>query len=294
MVKRKKRLLDNVWKRLHFKYRLSATNENTLEEIWKIRTSIFSGSLLFIGFAFVLVTITSVIIITTPIRYYLPGYLDAEVRERALSAAIRIDSIEDQIKYRDVYIRNLQSVFSGDVQLDSVKTMADTIYIAENDSRLKKTQAEIDFAKDYEETERYNLSSLQTSASSPVDGIVFFKPVKGLVLNRFNLAGQIYGITIGTQMKETVMATLDGTVIFSGYDFNDRFIIQIQHRNGFVSVYKHNSSVLKKAGEKVKTGEAIATIDDKNEEGDSRKAFLVFELWYKGNPVNPEEYITFE
>ncbi len=293
MVKKKKGLLDNIWKRLHFKYRLSAVNENTLEEIWKIRASMFSGGLLLIGFAFVLVAITSIIIITTPIRYYLPGYLDAEVRERALRAAIRIDSIENQIKYQDAYIHNLKSVFAGDIQVNSVKT-ADTIYIAENDPRLNKSQAETDFTKEYEEKEKYNLSTLQTSTTSPIDGIVFFKPVKGLISKRFDLIGKEHGITISTQSKETVISALEGTVVFSGYDFNDRFIIQIQHRNGFISIYKHNSAVLKKAGERVKTGEAIAFIDEKTEDGKTHDAFLVFELWYKGNPVNPEEYISFE
>ena len=66
MAKKKK---YNIWKRLHFKYRLSATNENTLEEIWKIRASFFSGGVLVLLFALLLVTVTSIIIIATPIRY---------------------------------------------------------------------------------------------------------------------------------------------------------------------------------------------------------------------------------
>lgn len=290
MVKnKKKRLLDNIWKRLHFKYRLSATNENTLEEIWKIRTSIFSGVLLFLGFAFILIAITSAIIIATPIRYYLPGYLDSEVREGALRSAIRIDSIENQIRYQEAYIQNLRSIFSGEVNIDSVK-MIDSMYIAENDPRLGKSPLEADFTKEYEERERYNLSTLQTSASSPTDGIVFFNPVKGFITKHFNPISGDYGITISTKSKETVVSALEGTVIFSGYDFNDKFIIQIQHRNGFISIYKHNSSVLKTTGEKVATGEAIAYID--NKEDDTSDTYLKFELWYKGNAVNPEEYIT--
>lgn len=293
MVKKKKRVLDNIWKRLHFKYRLSATNENTLEEIWKIRTSIFSGALLFLGFAFALIAVTSIIIITTPIRYYLPGYLDVEVREKAIRAAIRIDSIENEIRYQDAYIRNLQSVFAGEVQIDSVKT-ADSIYIAENDPKLSKSSIESSYTKEYEEREKYNLSTLTASADSPSEGIVFFSPVKGLVSHKFNPLGKEFGITISTPSKETVMAALEGTVTFSGYDFNDKFIIQIQHRNGFLSVYKHNSAVLKKAGDKVKTGEAVAYIDSKDDEGKDLGAFLKFELWYKGNPVNPEEYIVFK
>lgn len=253
----------------------------------------FSGGVLFLGFAFALVAITSIIIITTPIRYYLPGYLDVEVREKALRAAIRIDSIENQIKYQEAYIENLKSVFAGEIQVDSVKT-GDSIYIAENDPKLSKSAAEISYTKEYEEREKYNLSTLVTSADSPSDGIVFFSPVKGLISHKFNPLGKEFGITISTSSKETVMAALEGTVVFSGYDFNDRFIIHIQHRNGFISIYKHNSAILKKAGDKVKTGEAIAFIDGKEDEGKELGAFLKFELWYKGNPVNPEDYIVFK
>ena len=293
MVKKKKGLLDNIWKRLHFKYRLSAVNENTLEEIWKIRTSIFSGALLFLAFATLLIAITSIIIITTPIRYYLPGYLDSEVREQSIRAAIRIDSLETQMKYQEAYINNLKDVFAGTVQTDSVK-MPDTVSISENDPLLQKSQTELDYVKKYEEEEKYNLSVLATSPTSPTDGIIFFNPAKGIIISKFNPINRHYGVKISTSAKESVLAALEGTVIFAGYDFNDKYIIQLQHKNGFISIYKHNTMVLKKAGEKVKTGEAIAVIEaQKDENGKEQESFLYFELWFKGSPVNPEDYIVF-
>lgn len=293
MVKKKKGLLDNIWKRLHFKYRLSAVNENTLEEIWKIRTSIFSGALLFLAFATLLIAITSIIIITTPIRYYLPGYLDSEVREQSIRAAIRIDSLETQMKYQEAYINNLKDVFAGVVQIDSVK-MPDTVSISENDPLLQKSQIERDYVKKYEEEEKYNLSVLSTSPTSPTDGIIFFNPAKGIIISKFNPINRHYGVKISTSAKESVLAALEGTVIFAGYDFNDKYIIQLQHKNGFISIYKHNTMVLKKAGEKVKTGEAIAVIEaQKDENGKEQESFLYFELWFKGSPVNPEDYIVF-
>ena len=265
-------------------------NENTLEEIWKLKASIFSGAVLVLIFAFFLVTITSVIIIATPIRYYLPGYLDTEVREKAIRSAIRADSLVQQLKYQQAYINNLHDIFSGTRSFDSIK-MIDTINVSEHDPLLLKSEAEKEYIKRYEEEERYNLSVLTAPASSPMEGLVFFKPANGIIVSKFNQAKADFGITIKTSAKETVLATLEGTIIFAGYDINTGYTVKIQHKNGFVSIYRYNSMLLKKSGDKVRTGEAIATIDRTN--GDKNELLLEFELWYKGNAVNPENYISF-
>jgi len=290
MVKKKKNK-HNLWKRLNFKYRLSVINENTLEEIWKIKASIFSGAVLLLLFAFLLVSVTSAIIIATPIRYYLPGYLDVEVREKALRSAIKADSLEQQLKYQEIYINNIRDIFGGVRQIDSAKVI-DTISVPENDPLLQKTDNEKEYVKRYEEEEKYNLSVLSQSAANPMEGLVFFRPVKGVIMDKFNPDGEHFGITINTASKETVSATLDGVVIFAGYDIKSGFTIQIQHKNGFISVYKKTTLLLKKTGDKVRTGEAIAVIDNTKKD-EKTVSTLEFELWYKGNAVNPENYISF-
>lgn len=288
---KKKKNKHNLWKRLHFKYRLSVTNENTLEEIWKINASIFSGIVLLLLFAFFLVSVTAAIIIATPIRYYLPGYLDVEVREKALRSAIKADSLEEQLKYQEIYINNIRDIFSGVRHIDSVKVL-DTISISENDPLLQKTEIEKEYAKRFEEEEKYNLSVLSQSTNTPLEGVLFFKPVKGVITDKFNPVKEHFGVTINTESKETVLAALDGAVIFAGFDIKTGYTIQIQHKNGFISVYKNVTLLLKKTGDKVQTGEAIAVIESDKNKGKATSA-LEFELWYKGSAVNPENYISF-
>ena len=288
---KKKKNKHNLWKRLNFKYRLSVINENTLEEIWKIKASIFSGAVLLLLFAFLLVSVTSAIIIATPIRYYLPGYLDIEVREKALRSAIKADSLQEQLKYQEIYINNIRDIFSGVRQIDSVKII-DTVSVSENDPLLQKTETEKEYGKRFEDEEKYNLSVLSQSTGSPLEGVVFFKPVKGVIIDKFNSAKDHFGVTISTISKETVQATLDGVVIFAGYDVKTGYTMQIQHKNGFLSVYKNITLALKKTGDKVQTGEAIAVIENDKDNEKSASA-LEFELWYKGNAVNPENYISF-
>lgn len=279
----------NFWKRIRFKYRLSAINENTLEEIWKMKVSIFSGILVLLLFATFLITVTSIIIIATPIRYYLPGYLDSEVRHQALRSAIAIDSIEEQVRYQDLYIQNVKKIFAGEIDVDSLNSFSDTLSISHDDHSLQKSQKEKDYVQHYEEEERYNLSILP-SPTQQVSGIAFFRPLRGSVISRFSAAENKYDINIKIVAPMAVQAALEGTVMFAGYDINEGYIIQIQHKNGFVSVYKHNTSLLKKVGDRVSTGEAIARIGEKET---NPQTHLSFELWYKGTPVNPEDYISF-
>ena len=119
---KKEKSKHGLWKRLHFKYRLSVLNENTLEEVGRLQASIFMGSMLVLVFAITLITLTAIGIIATPIRNYLPGYSDAEVRSFALKNAILIDSLEVKLNQQSSYIESLHSVFQGKIDPDSSRS----------------------------------------------------------------------------------------------------------------------------------------------------------------------------
>jgi len=69
------------------------------------------------------------------------------------------------------------------------------------------------------------------------------------------------------------------------------YVIQIQHDNNLLSTYKHNSELLKKVGDHVSAGEAIAIIGNSGEL--TSGPHLHFELWHNGTPINPEDFIAF-
>ena len=71
-----------------------------------------------------------------------------------------------------------------------------------------------------------------------------------------------------------------------------RFTIGIQHENNYFSTYKHNAALLKKEGDFVKAGEAIAILGESGEQ--TAIPHLHFELWHNGIPLNPNDYIKFE
>jgi lipoprotein NlpD len=289
--KQQKKKTKSFWKRVRFKYKLSFFNESTLEEVWSFRISQLSASLSLILFAFILITFTALVIITTPIRNYLPGYLDMEVRNEIVTNALRADSLEAVLQTQAIYLKNVTDILTGNVTLDSIQNHhSDSTTFVTANYDIPRSKSEENFARGYEDDEKYNLTVLNNNPLITED-IFFYKPVNGIVSAHYNSDARHYGVDLVAGPKESVLATLDGTVIYTGYDPGYGNVISVQHKNGFVSVYKHNELLLKETGDHVVTGEAIALIGNTGEL--STGPHLHFELWYKGMSVNPEEYIVF-
>ncbi|MDR1938836.1 MAG: M23 family metallopeptidase [Tannerellaceae bacterium] len=287
--KHRKRDFQTFWHRIRFKYKLSFINEGTLEEVWSFRMSQLSAFVVLFAFALLVIAFTAFIIIKTPIRNYLPGYLDVEVRKEIMMNALRADSLERIIEVQTLYLDNVTSILTGTMPLDSIRDI-DSLALINANYEISRSKSEEEFVKAYEEEEKYNLTSLIPNPT-PSNALFFYKPVNGVISSRYEADIRHYGVDLVAAPKESVLATLDGTVIFTGYDSQYGNIIQIQHKNGFISIYKHNELLLKKMGDQVAAGEAIALIG--NTGNLSTGPHLHFELWYKGNPVNPEEYISF-
>ncbi len=261
-----------------------------MEEVWSFRLSQLSAFVTLAVFAFFLIAVTAFIIIKTPIRNYLPGYLDVEVRKEIMQNALRADSLERMIEIQSLYLNNVAGILSGTMSLDSIRQI-DSLASNDINYEIPRSQEETRFVKDYEEEEKYNLSVLTDPGKLPTDGVFFYRPVNGVVTSHYETDVHHYGVDLAAAAKESVLATLDGTVIYTGFDPNHGNVIQVQHKNGFISVYKHNELLLKEVGDHVVAGEAIALVGNTGEL--STGPHLHFELWYKGNPVNPEEYIAF-
>jgi murein DD-endopeptidase MepM/ murein hydrolase activator NlpD len=98
-------------------------------------------------------------------------------------------------------------------------------------------------------------------------------------------------IDITAPAGTVVKATLDGTVIFAGWNNETGNTIHIQHDGDIVSIYKHNEKLLKKTGDKVTAGSPIALVGNTGEL--TTGEHLHFELWHKGETVDPALYIKF-
>lgn len=275
--------------KMRFQYRVSVMNENTLEESWFVRLSRFSvfmyGSVLIFGTFIVLASI----IIFTPIRYYLPGYAATENKGNIITESMLTDSLLHQVKMQTTYLDMVNAIISGELKPDSIASL-DSVGLRERAQVfMEKKNNEEEFVEEFEESEKFNLASLNIKENENV--FVFFKPTSGVISSSYDLQDNKFGISILTAPNESVVSVLAGTVIYTGYTFDFGWVIQVQHENEYVSIYKNNTNVLKKAGDVVRAGEAIAFTGQGKE--DKHGAHFFFELWRQGKPVDPEELIIF-
>ncbi len=237
----------------------------------------------------VLFAIAALIVSFTPLRNYLPGYMNSEVRKQIVDNALLADSLSRLLERQNLYVMNLQDIIRGEVRLDSVRSI-DSLTVQRSEELMERTENEERFRKEFEEQEKYNLANVK--APMPVSDIIFYRPALGMLSKGFDPEGRHFGVDIAADAKESVLATLDGTVIFCGYMPGNGYVILLQHATNLVSAYKHCGSLLKSPGDKVTAGEVIALVGDRSE-GEEGHPHLHFELWHRGQVLNPEQYIVF-
>ena len=253
-----------------------------------IHVSKLNGLSVLLSAVTVIFLIASLIIAFTPLRNYLPGYMNTEVREQVVMNALRADSLQQMLERQRMYVMNIQDIIGGVVKVDSVHSI-DSLTMVRSEELMERTQAEDDFRKQYEESERYNLTTIDNAPA--VTGLIFFRPTRGMVSSSFDANRKHFGIDIAATPNESVLATLDGTVILATYTADTGYVIQVQHNQNLVTVYKHCGSLLKKVGDTVKAGEAIALVGNTGEK--TTGPHLHFEIWNKGRALDPSKYIVF-
>lgn len=285
----KKKSRKVFWRNIKFKYKLTVINENTLEEVIGIHVSKLNGLSVLLSACIVIFLIAAVIIVFTPLRNYLPGYMNSEIREQVVANALRADSLQTALDRQKQYIMNVQDILSGQVKADTVKSI-DSLTNFRAEELMERSKEEDEFRKKYEEAERYNLTAVNNAPDA--SGLIFYRPTRGVMSTNFDPEQRHFGVDLTASPNENILAALDGTVILSAYTAESGYVIQIQHPQNFVTIYKHCGSLLKRAGDKVKGGEVIALIGSGNRI-ESDAPHLHFELWHRGNPINPEKYVVF-
>ena len=272
------------------KFRLALVDNQSHKQLFTVQ---FTKTSLFVTFVTILVTLCTLIfsiIAFTPVRTFIPGYPDARSKREAIQNAIKIDSLENVIYKWGLYSENLKRVLEGaaPVKIDSLVNAGmdeagrktDLADIQRQDSLLREK---------VKEEEQFGIAA-RNKRTLPIEGMHFFCPLKGVVSQGYDPISHPY-IDITAPAGSVVKATLDGTVIYAGWDDETGHTIQLQHEGDIVSIYRHNEKLLKKSGDKVTAGTSIALVGNTGEltSGDH----LHFELWHKGEAVDPTKYINF-
>ena len=260
MAKEKVRL----WDRLKYKYKLSVINETSYEEVFNFRLSQLHVLTALSVLAVILVVLTILLIAFTDLREFIPGYPDGNMRQMIAQNALRVDSLENELLKRDRFFKSIRLVLNGGDTTSLERSREDTARYRNDTIRFQISEQENEFRAAIEERERFNLSLGMKEQNH--DYYHFFPPVEGIVTQSFDEKKRHYGTDIVAKANAKVAAVLDGVVIFTDWTVKTGYVIQVQHTNDLISVYKHNSILLKKQGDYVRAGEVLGVVGNTGEE----------------------------
>lgn len=276
--------------RLRHRYRLVVMNDDTFEENFSLRLTPLGLLILLSTVTIVMVMLVTSLIAFTPLREYIPGYADVGMRRELINLAMRSDSLEQALIEQNMFNQNITNVLSGNIKSDTSGTLPDKSKEYEK-LKLNASQKEALLKQTIESQDKYSLAYGAESNKNGISNFFFFTPIKGVVSEQFKSKERHYGVDIVGPENEPIKATLDGTVILATWSSETGYTITVQHTNNLISVYKHNSVLLKKVGDYVKAGEAIAIIGNSGEQ--TTGPHLHFELWYNGSAIDPQGYMVF-
>lgn len=268
------------------RYRITILNNRTLNEVWHTvaakRTIIAIATIV----GLLLVALGCVIAMFTPLRQQIPGYPNRVDRNMLIDNILRIDSIENALAQKDMYINNLHDILSGK-KTNSHIVGKDTLMRSDDKHLMRDTSM---YANENSNFSIKHIDNYQPNTESTIE-MYFYSPLRGAITNSFTPENGHFGVDVVANTNDPILSILDGMVVFAGWTSEAGYVIILQHRNNIISGYKHNSFLLKKIGDRVRAGEPIGIIGNTGEY--TTGPHLHFEMWQNGIPMNPTDYIIF-
>jgi murein DD-endopeptidase MepM/ murein hydrolase activator NlpD len=281
-------------KNLRNKFRFVVLNDETFEEKFSLKLTRTNVWVFLSVLAFTVIFLTAAAIIYTPLKYFIPGFGDYNYRSQILQLKFKTDSLQGAMEGRQAWLANVMAVASDSLDTTRPKMGAKSEIDKSNIKLDEVSTDDMDLRKEMEDEENFSLSlggNQNSGAVYEVKQMHLMDPVEGYVTDGYDLKKEHFGIDIAAKEDAPVKAVLDGKVISAAYTLETGYVMTVQHTNSLVSFYKHNSRMLKKAGDVVKAGDVIAIVGSTGEL--STGPHLHFELWHEGKSLDPKDYIAF-
>ena len=277
-------------KRIFNDYKVVISSEDTFEEKLSFKANKINAFIIMLLYSIILIAFTISIVFFTQLREMVPGYSSSDLLNRAIYLTKKTDSLEQQIALNNKFYKSIEDVLSGNVDeftsrdelsVDSnlINTDIFTISPSLQDSILRKY---------VDNEDKFNL----TNNELVIENKMFFSPIKGEITQSFNFNEDHFAIDIAADIGTPVKSVLDGKIIFSEWSLDTGYVVVIDHGENIISVYKHNSKILKEQNDFVQAGEVIAYSG--NQGNLSSGPHLHFELWKNGTPIDPEPLLNFK
>jgi murein DD-endopeptidase MepM/ murein hydrolase activator NlpD len=277
--------------RLQQRYRLVIMEDETLEMKVSAKLTLLN---VYVSVSILLTFLTAsivAVIALTPLKNYLVGYNQVEMTRSLVEQEQILDSLQRVMQQQQLWSANLSRVLRGEI--DTAQSRPSTEQSNYNGLDISQVPPEdLALRERITRADYFNLrvAEEENQQRDFRDGI-FLSPLEGVITSRFQPAEGHFGIDIAGREKSPVKAIRDGRVIDAYWDEETGNVIVLLHEFGLVSLYKHNSALLRKVGNFVRAGDAIAIVGNTGEL--STGPHLHFEMWHDQIPLNPEDFLTF-
>ena len=288
-MKKKPNFRKRITKKLLSRYRLVILNEENYEEQFFFRLSILNLVIISTFLFSFLITSVLLIVSFTSLKEFIPGYASNLMRKQAVLNASKLDSLTISYNQSLSQLNSIKRVLTGDIEFEEFKERefkldTENIEVKLNSKKIKEDSL---LRRIVEQEDKYSVISNAVSD----ERFLFFSPLSGYISQKFDPSQKHFAIDIVAKENEPVKSVASGVVIFSEWSSDTGYVIILEHKQGYLSVYKHNESLNNTQGDIVQAGDVIATVGNTGEY--STGYHLHFELWNDGYPLDPEDFIDF-
>ena len=277
--------------------RIVVLDEGSFEEKRNFTTSKFSIIVIILFSIIVFGTLFFFLISATSLKTFISGYPNPTLQKELIDKNIKLDQklsdLMDKTSKEEQYLNNIQKILNG-----GIPNNRDTVFKVFKSQKINNNQklsaSEKTIREKVSNREKYDIDVIPGGALTKdvLPELLLFPPIIGEITNKMNISSGHFGVDIIAPKNEAVVAILKGTIVYQNWSPTDGHVVHIQHKNNLLSIYKHNSEVLKKIGDYVDAGEPVSIVGNSGEH--STGPHLHFELWHNGYPINPEKFINFQ
>ena len=277
--------------------RIVVLDEGSFEEKRNFTTSKFSIIVIILFSIIVFGTLFFFLISATSLKTFISGYPNPTLQKELIDKNIKLDQklsdLIEKTSKEEQYLNNIQKILNG-----GIPNNRDTVFKVFKSQKINNNQklsaSEKTIREKVSNREKYDIDVIPGGALTKdvLPELLLFPPIIGEITNKMNISSGHFGVDIIAPKNEAVVAILKGTIVYQNWSPTDGHVVHIQHKNNLLSIYKHNSEVLKKIGDYVDAGEPVSIVGNSGQH--STGPHLHFELWHNGYPINPEKFINFQ
>jgi len=279
------------------KKRIIILDVDNYEEKRSYITSKFNVLILLSFFTILLGFLTFALISYSSLKNLIPGYPNPtqqqEIKNKSIIIDQKLTELLSKTEKEKSYINNVMQILNGSIPINEKDTSWKKIKPSTNSNTNEISSSEKSMREKVQNREKFDIDVIPGGAlkSEVLPELLLFPPIKGEITNKMNISSGHFGVDIIAPKNEAVSSILNGTIIYHNWSPTDGHVVHIQHKKNLISIYKHNSEILKEIGDFVESGEPIAIVGNSGEH--STGPHLHFELWHNGYPLDPEIFINF-